>query len=96
MKKTNFIIGKYYKYFYFYDVYIFKLKEIIGDDLILDLEYYFYKNIIQKNDENHIIYRDNDAFKEVNIKDIIDLLPNDNIDKINYMRKNRIKSLLDK
>lgn len=94
MKRTDFIIGKYYKFFYFYDVFIFKLKDIIGDNLIIDLEYYFYMNYIQKNDENHIVYKEYDNYVEVNIKDIIDLLPNDNIDKINYMRKNRIKSLL--
>lgn len=35
-----------------------------------------------------------DYFEEINLKDIIYYLPDDNIDKINYLRKERIKILL--
>ena len=100
MNKKYFVIGKYYKYNAEYGIHIFKLKEIKGSFLFFDLNHYIYNDDIfffSENDYYANVYYDSlyeNYYREIDIKDIIDLLPSNNPDKINYIRKQRVKMLL--
>ena len=88
-------IKKYYKVVFHSDVYIFKLKEIRGNKLFVDCNFYIMNNMYcDFKNERHIPYFNNKVYEEIDIKDIIDLLPEDNVDKIIYFRKHKINRLL--
>ena len=83
------------KYYTFTDKdsyqWIFKYKNTINEEVYT---YYYIYDGIYNGYECYLFDDYEYDCKEVDIKDITDLMPDSNIDKINYIRKQRIKSLL--
>ena len=103
MEINEFIIGNWYVYNHFSDVYIFKLKS--KDSSRLYFDFYvdngiFTKDTISDSSINYIRAFRN-CFVEAGLKDIVshglplvDLLPENHPDRIAYNRKKKINRLL--
>lgn len=107
MEFKDFIDNHYYKYIYDEYVYYFKYDKQYSNycDNIGYLNAFYeikiFNNIIQYSDS--IDYgqayfpletETYNYYSEVYLSEFVHLLPDNNIDKINYNRKNRIKILL--
>ena len=95
------IPGKWYKENTFYNVgyYLFCFGEIKNDMIYAMSELYIHVsfgvgNIKYLNTDNLFATNTNNKYEKVNMKDVIIYLPDNHIDKINYLRKERIKNLL--
>lgn len=95
----NLIIGKYYetinfdgdRWWYFKLKNIKKFEIYVENWAIHNFEYYDrFDDIVFYT----YIPSDGYKFREVRITEILKYLPDDNIDKINYLRKQRINTLL--
>lgn len=90
--------GKYYTYFYDDADWYFRFKSIKNKKSVLStgyccyvengilIGYYYHKNLHLGGSGVN--------YKEVCLEDLLDYLPIDNPDKINYFRKKKIKMLL--
>lgn len=92
----QFISGHYYKLSFYNEVCYYFQFNYIEDSTIFsyfeieDNEYTDNKWLL----ESHYVEDDVYIYTEISIEEIIDLLPDSNINKINYLRKQRIKKLL--
>lgn len=89
--KFEFVENSYYKYEK-YNKYIFKFNKIEGEDIKIDwlINDKGEKSRINRINPNH----HSSVFSEVDFNDIVDLLPDDIPDKINFLRKKKIDLLL--
>ena len=87
--------NRFYKLIDKNDNWYFKFK-CLGDDNQLKADGYYLNNDFEYKitTSSYICKLDDYRYEEIDIKDIIDFLPKDNPDKINFLRKQRIKSLL--
>lgn len=83
-------------HFYSYTNFIFKFDKI--DNKFLNAHYYFNNlsgTFIFKGDGTCLTFSDSDKnYKEISFLEIVELLPQNHPDKINYIRKQRINKLL--
>lgn len=91
--------GAYYKFDYIGNTFIVKIKKFkesgsLSNRVYNDLNFYICNNIYYYTNINYIPYKASIIYEKIDIKEILHLLPDDNLDKINYIRKQRIKSLL--
>lgn len=91
----QFISGCYYKGFYYESVYIFKVKAVVKYEIYFDT-FYICDNIYYTcYNEIFITYKESIIYEKLDsIDTIIHLLPDNNPDKINFLRRNRIDMLL--
>lgn len=94
---SDYKVNHFYKITIYNSVFIFLLTKIENDNIYCSSWYIDYIDKTYTNTEiNDYLINLNavDKIEEIMIEDFIDILPNDNINKINYLRKERIKNLL--